>query len=538
MGAWRWRDLGERVLELAEGDPAHGPAASFERRRTAHGRGRAIATAFASPGGGSTARRRHARITLTVGLASLILGGGAWSSLVSTETPPTARAHVSFHLASDDIGNASFSEAPFQLTSSPPQLAPASSQPVAAPPVLADEPPIGSHEVFAFAPYWTLAQSTTFDVAGLSTIAYFAVGVNSNGTLDQSGPGWDGFESQQLVNLISRSHAAGDRVVLTVNCFTQSALNALTSSPMAPATLSAALVSALEAKRLDGVNLDLEGVGNEDQRGLTNLVSVVSTSLHAVDPAWQVTMDTYASSAGDPTGFYDIPALSSVVDGFFVMAYQLNLGAQPGPGSPLTDTTLSNETTVAEYASVVTPKKVILGLATFGYDWPTASGTLGASAVGSPSVVTYGQEISSGHPMYWDPVTDVGWTSYSSAGQWHQAFFEDPASLYMAAQLAQSAGLAGVGLWALGYDGNSPTIIDALDGKAAVEKGAGATPPGTAINATPATDSNGSQTTTPNATLSSGLQTTALTGSLPVSQTTTSTSESPNDATASTAGAT
>ena len=43
------------------------------------------------------------------------------------------------------------------------------------------------------------------------------------------------------------------------------------------------------------------------------------------NPHYQVTMDTYASSAGDTGGFYDVPALSPPVHGFFVMEDQLNL---------------------------------------------------------------------------------------------------------------------------------------------------------------------------------------------------------------------
>jgi hypothetical protein len=549
--------LCERVLGVLESGPTDDAARSFERSRVACGtRHRAAGPAHTR--GAVTPQRRPVRLTMTVALGSLVVAGCIWSSLGGTGTSPGSRSRVSFHLASDDIGNASLAEPAFQLTPALLQLTPATSEPAPAPPALASEPPIASHEVFAFAPYWTLGQSPTFDVSGLSTIAYFAVGVNADGTLDEAGPGWDGFESQQLVSLISRSHAAGDRVVLTVNCFTQSALNSLTSSPTAPGALSAALVSALEAKRLDGVNLDFEGAGNEDQRGLTNLVSVVSASLHAVDPAWQVTMDTYASSAGDPTGFYDIPALSPVVDGFFVMAYQLNFGAQPGPRSPLTDTTFSNERAVEEYASVVTPKKVILGLATFGYDWPTANGALGATAEGSPSVITYGQEIASGHPLYWDPVTDVGWTSYTSDGQWHQAFFEVPASLYMSAKLAQSAGLAGVGVWALGFDGSSRTIVDALDGRAPAEKGApsgsgGSTlgsPPGEGPNSTtpapptpaPTGDWTGTgsslpETTSPDVTVSSGLLTTSSKGTgSSGSDSTTPTSLPPSKATTPTPG--
>ena len=143
----------------------------------------------------------------------------------------------------------------------------------------------------------------------LTTLAYFSVDANRDGTLVESGPGWNGYESQDLADLVTRSHAAGDRVVLTVTCFDQQSLDAITSDPNAPGRLSAALISAIEAKNLDGVNFDFEGEGSGDQAGLTNLVTKVSAALHATNPHWQVTMAVYASRRpGDPNGFYNIAA--------------------------------------------------------------------------------------------------------------------------------------------------------------------------------------------------------------------------------------
>jgi|GEM_PF-597086 len=361
----------------------------------------------------------------------------------------------------------------------PADLPPASAPPVAAPPSLADAAPLHSHEVFGFAPYWTLGQSAGFDVNGLTTIAYFSVGVNPDGSLDESDSGWAGYESQDLADLVTRAHAAGSRVVLTVNCFDQGALDQLTSSPTAPATLSSALIAAVTAKNLDGVNLDFEGAGSGDQAGLTHLVSTVSAALKGVNPHYQVTMDTYASSAGDPTGFYDIPALAPAVDGFFVMAYQLNLEAKASSQSPLTSTMFSDLTTVAQYTAAAPASKVILGVPYYGYDWPTSDGTLNAQATGGATPVAYSQIVAAGHPRYWDPVTDTGWTSYLVGGQWHEAFYEDPASLYMEAELAQFFHIAGLGIWALGFDGNDPAMLGALLGFAPASKGTLAGPTAT-----------------------------------------------------------
>ncbi len=71
----------------------------------------------------------------------------------------------------------------------------------------------------------------------LSTIAYFSVDVNPNGSIDMSGPGWDGYESQDLTDLVNAAHQAGDRVVLTATDFSQSSLDTLTHDPIAGVTL-------------------------------------------------------------------------------------------------------------------------------------------------------------------------------------------------------------------------------------------------------------------------------------------------------------
>ena len=182
-------------------------------------------------------------------------------------------------------------------------------------------------------------------------------------------------------------------------------------------------------------------------------------------------MDTYASSASDTNGFYDVPALAPLVDAFFVMEYSPNLAASPSSSSPLTSGLFSVQTTVDEYAAAVPPSKVILGLPYFGIDWATTNGTLTATATGPATDVSLGQILASGHPLYWDPVTQSGWTSYQVGRQWHETFFEDPPALYAAAQLAQSHNFAGVGIWALGMDGNDGDDLAALDGFAPDRQG-------------------------------------------------------------------
>jgi hypothetical protein len=356
-------------------------------------------------------------------------------------------------------------------------LAPATAPPTAAPAALVNQPPLAARENFAFAPYWTLPQSSTFSITGLSTLAYFSIDVNANGTLDESGSGWDGFQSQDLTNLISRAHAAGERVVLTVTDFDQGSLNAITSSPTAAGTLSSTLIPLLQAKSLDGVNFDFEGEGSGDQAGLTNLITSVSGSLRAADPHWQITMDTYASSAGDSGGFYNIPALGQVVDAFFVMDYELNLQGTSTAASPLTSGQFSSQTTLQQYTSAVPASKVILGVPFFGIDWPTTNGTMAAGAAGGANDIADSQAAANG-PEYWDPVTDTAWTSYQVGSQWHESYYEGLNGLFDVSQMASHYNARGVGIWALGMESNDAQMIAALDG---ISPGA---PPGTGPQAT------------------------------------------------------
>jgi hypothetical protein len=362
----------------------------------------------------------------------------------------------------------------------------ATAPPAPAPPSLAGAPALRPHEIFGFAPYWTLPTSSTFDLARLTTLSYFSVDITGDATVQQSGPGWVGYQSQALADLVTRAHGAGDRVVLTASCFDQSALDKMAADPTAGTRLAASLVQLVTAKNLDGVNIDFEGKGSKDQAGLDVLMAAVSSAVHQANPHWQVTMDTYASSAGDPSGFYDIRGLNASVDAFFVMAYDMNAPSTPSPTASLTGTGFTDLDAVQQYAAAVSPAKVILGVPYYGYDWPTAGPGLGDPATGPPTPLSYSQVVATGGHVYWDPTTQTPWTSYLVGTQWHQTWFDNPTSLALKAQLANTYHIAGLGIWALGMEGSAPAMLAALQGNAPTVKTLGPGPPASPVPTTTA----------------------------------------------------
>jgi GH18 family chitinase len=480
-------------------------------------------------------RTASALITGTVIAIALVasvvasLGGASPAPRGKTADIPTIKGNA--QLVRGTVPSAFTAAAPATTTL---DLPAATAPPAPDPPSLAEAAPLRSHEVFGFAPYWTLSQSGGFDVNQLSTLAYFSIDVNADGTLDESGPGWDGYQSQALTDLVTRAHTADDRVVITVTDFDQNSLNKLTSSPTASATLANALIGVIRAKNLDGVNLDFEGDGSSDQVGLTNLVTQVSAAMHGVNANYQVTMDTYASAAGDSSGFYNIRALAPAVNAFFVMSYQLNLQSTASTESPLTSTAFSEKTAIDQYAAIVPPSKVILGMPFFGIDWPTSDGTLTAQASGQATTVPYDQVMASGHPIYWDATTQTGWTSYQVGTQWHETFFEVPSSLYDAAQLATSSGLGGIGIWALGMDGNDPNLVSALSGFPPAVKTYTAGPATTSQSSTTSTSTTSTTTTSVPDTTTSSTSPASTTPTDPASTTSTSTTTSSTNPTSTT----
>jgi hypothetical protein len=489
-------------------------------------------------------RRRPALALVTVALVlTLVVSAAGALSAGLRGSPHPVHASVTRSLPQANApGIAGLVARSYVQGGSAARLPRASAPPPPAPASIAESPALSSHEVFGFVPYWTLADQASFDVGGFTTLAYFSLSANADGTLEESGTGWDGYESQAFADLVARAHAAGVRVVLSVNCFSLPALEVLTSSRASASVLGASIVAAIVAKHLDGVNLDFEGGGAAQRAGLTALVASVAGAVHAVNPHFQVTVDTYGSAASDPESFYDVRALASVSDGLFVMAYGLNYGALPTPQSPITSSEMSDVAEAAQYASTVPPSKVIFGTSYFGYSWATTNGTMAAHAVATGTPVTYAQLAASGHPIYWDPVTQTAWTSYETGGQWYEDYVSNPASVYLVAQLAQQEGFRGVGVWALGMDGNDPQMTAALDGKAPPQlegpTGPAWTTPSTTGKRAPTGRPTGAtlpRSPTTTTTTGAPARTTTTTTGVPATTTTTTTAPSPPATTTTTA---
>jgi spore germination protein YaaH len=388
-----------------------------------------------------------------------------------------------------------------QAGSAPLQLAPASGAPAPPPPDVAATA-LAPHEIFGFAPYWTLDASPGFDLRSMSTLAYFGVDAARDGTVQQSGDGWTGYSSEALAGLITRAHHSGVRVVLTVKNFDNGDLHALATTPGAAEHLGAQLVDLIRAKNMDGANLDFEGTGSGDRAVFAAFVTHLAQTLHAANQHWQVTADTYAGSAADSGSFYDVSAMAPALDAFFVMAYDMyGDGSHAQPNAPLSGYPSNDTDAMAAYTALVPGSKVLLGLPFYGYDFTTADNQPNSPATGNPSPQTYAQIAAANRPVMWDPRGQSPFSEYQDAGgAWHEVYYDNPQSLAMKAQLVNKSRLRGLGVWALGMDGNDPAMMAALLGRAAPLKVVApgqSTPTAAPSSAAPSSASGGGGHTAP-----------------------------------------
>ena len=100
--------------------------------------------------------------------------------------------------------------------------------------------------------------------------------------------------------------------------------------------------------------------------------------------------------------------------------------------------------------------KLILGLPYYGYDWPVLSSNINASSTGTGVAKTYDQanNMANIYGNTYNESSNAPWISYNISN-WQQCCYDDSLSISTKYQYAKENSLAGVGIWALGYDNNS-----------------------------------------------------------------------------------
>ncbi|MFH1244665.1 MAG: glycoside hydrolase family 18 protein [bacterium] len=332
--------------------------------------------------------------------------------------------------------------------------------------------------VLGFAPYWNLKKLTPASLISITHLAYFNLHLNGDGSLytqvnrREEDPGYTNYK-----RLLARSVDVGTKpLILTFLPVSQTALANSISTPQSRQKTIQTIQGVVTESGAQGVNIDYEPLGDISpslRNSFTLFIQELKRSLcpSTINHCPLLTVSIYPSSAVRPR-IWDLTALAPLTDYFVVMTYDYTMPGSntSGPNSPLrgSGTLFEHDIikNIAEITKMVRADKLLLGIPFYGYEWDTID-----SSVYSP-VETRGSVASLERiqkmlenktlELVWDRNSLTPYGVSTESGQVSQIYFENEVSIRLKLDFVKSAGLGGIAIWALGYEGNNtwlwPTI--------------------------------------------------------------------------------
>ncbi len=276
----------------------------------------------------------------------------------------------------------------------------------------------------------------------LTAIAPFSFAVDGSGNVrgDHSADAMTLSTSRGLANLALIHN-------LTGRSFDKGQISALLNSSAARKRAVSDILEIVKTHGYDGVNIDFENVPPSDRARLTQFMKELRAAL--AQQGYRVTMSVPAkhkdAAASAWVGAFDYYELGRVCDQVMIMTYDEHTsGTRPGPIA-----SLPWVEKVVKYAATQMPKrKILLGIAAYGYDWNT--GTNRARAV------TYQQAVANaakhGKKIQWDAEAATPHYRYKSGSVAREVWFESADSLKTKLGLVERYGLGGIAIWRLGQE--------------------------------------------------------------------------------------
>ena len=258
-----------------------------------------------------------------------------------------------------------------------------------------------------------------------------------------------------VFNFARRHHIQLMPLVVNGRSTSSFLLNAGTCASGPCATAVSNLAAIVKKENYDGLNIDFELLRRGARPGLVAFVNQLHQKLRAMGKT--LTVDVIpAGSQRQADGPYNYPALAKDSDDIVLMTYDHHDNtSKPGPIAPMSWVTKC----VNEALQLgVLPSHLVLGLADYGYDWPTAGGkghTVGLNRVDT-MIARMHIRVSR---------TADGSPHFTYGGGGHAVWYEDQVSIVPKINLARQDHLKALALWMAGYE--TPAYWRALRAAAA-----------------------------------------------------------------------
>lgn len=242
-----------------------------------------------------------------------------------------------------------------------------------------------------------------------------------------------------------------DTLVMVTNSFDSDIAKQLLENQSNRERLISNILSCIKLNNYKGVNIDIEGVYSSDRQYFTAFMSELYNTLHPY--GYSITAALPAKTGDYPNaswfGAYDYGQIGKYADEVMLMTYDEHWSG--GTSGPVASIGWVQD--VVNYAVSVIPRyKILLGIAAYGYDWPSNGNS--AAAYSIPQITKIAS--STGSTIKWDFVSQSPHFNYTdSSGVGHTVWFENGTSIGYKLDIVNKNNLRGIAIWRLGLEDNS-----------------------------------------------------------------------------------
>ncbi|MEK7127679.1 MAG: glycosyl hydrolase family 18 protein [Patescibacteria group bacterium] len=310
-------------------------------------------------------------------------------------------------------------------------------------------------KTFGFLPFWTI-KDVTNDYKDVDVVYYFSLTVKDTGEFDKADPGYARLKSAPKL---------GKSQGLTIACMKQADIEAVINNPAKRKKVIDNTLAIMKENNFSALNIDFEYVGAPPGNLSKNYTKFIQEATDAVHKTGgTVSVDTL-SDAVWKLRMYNIADIGKIADYIIVMAYDFTrlTSHAAGPVAPLFGKEKFEYdvySTVTDYMKVMPAGKIVLGVPFYGYEWPTQDNKPYSFVISDNSALSTikrtAQTIKDNNAtVNFDELSKTPWFAYVDNGRWRQVWFENERSLGLKLDLVNQADLAGLAIWALGYEGST-----------------------------------------------------------------------------------
>lgn len=331
-------------------------------------------------------------------------------------------------------------------------------------------------QVIGFLPYWLLDKAKVDYSNYITTLTYFGLTIDGDGHIvkltnpQETNPAWHALDSGKLNSFLASAQNSNIKLSLLISCGDTEVINHLINRPVDNAkTLVKEVMPLMKKYRFKDLNLDIEYTPQASLTAQTHFIQFIKTVRQQVNTQNLGTLTIEVS----PTdvikqNLINTQAITPFVDTIVLMAYDYHSPTSivAGPIAPMYGAGVHSEydvtTAVEQTLQAAPPGKIILGVPLYGYEWETLDNAIRSAIIPGTGVLASAKRMDevvatcATCSAFFDNESQEEYVTYkdSATGTFHEIFFPNEQSVQAKIDLVNKKQLGGIGIWALGYEGN------------------------------------------------------------------------------------